>query len=38
MGVMDRNLLRPGFLPSLAEIALGGLRLWDGGRRAVGRA
>jgi hypothetical protein len=35
MSVMDRNLLRPGFLPSLAEIALGGLRLWDGGKRAV---
>jgi hypothetical protein len=35
MSVVDANLLRPAFLPSLAEIALGSLRLWTGGKRAI---
>jgi hypothetical protein len=37
MSVMDPKLLRPAFLPSLAEIALGSLRLWTG-KRAVKEA
>jgi hypothetical protein len=32
MSVVDQSLLRPAFLPSLAEIALGSLRLWTGRR------
>jgi hypothetical protein len=38
MGVIDKDLLRPVFLSSLAKIALGSLRLWSKGRHAVTRA
>ncbi|HEY2010036.1 MAG TPA: hypothetical protein VGH23_13665, partial [Rhizomicrobium sp.] len=29
MGVFDKELLRPSFLPQLAETALGAMRLWS---------
>jgi hypothetical protein len=29
MSVVDARLLRPGFLPALADIALASLRLWN---------
>jgi hypothetical protein len=29
MGAFDAELLRPSFLPQLAETALGALRLWS---------
>jgi hypothetical protein len=36
MSAMDEGLLRPAFLPRLADIALASLRLWSG-RRPTGR-
>jgi len=33
MSVMEEGLLRPSFLPKLAEVALSGLRLWSRNRR-----
>ncbi len=38
MSVMDEGLLRPLFLPRLADVALASLRLWSGRRRAAASA
>jgi hypothetical protein len=38
MSVMDDGLLRPLFLPRLADMALASLRLWSGRRRAAASA
>jgi len=38
MSVMDEGLLRPAFLPRLADIALASLRLWSGRRRPAAPA
>jgi len=38
MSVIDAGLLRPAFLPRLADIALASLRLWNGARQSVQRA
>ena len=35
MSVMDEGLLRPAFLPRLADIALASLRLWSGRKRSA---
>jgi len=36
--VMDEGLLRPAFLPRLADIALASLRLWSGRKRPAAPA
>ena len=38
MSVMDEGLLRPAFLPRLADVALASLRLWPGRRPAKSAA
>ena len=38
MSVVEDGLLRPAFLPRLADIALAGLRLWSGRRQPAQRA
>jgi hypothetical protein len=38
MSVMDEGLLRPAFLPRLADIALASLRLWSGRKRPAAPA
>jgi hypothetical protein len=35
MSVVDKDLLRPAFLPRLADIALASLRLWSGRRQSA---
>ena len=35
MGVIDERLLRPAFLPRLADVALASLRLWNRGRQSA---
>jgi hypothetical protein len=35
MSVVDASLLRPAFLPRLADIALAGLRWWSGRRQSA---
>ena len=38
MSVVDPSLLRPDFLPRLADVALASLRLWSGRKRSAGHA
>ncbi len=38
MSAVDARLLRPSFLPALADVALAGLRLWNRRDKGAARA